>query len=77
MNDRNIFINDDDTLVIGDFGLSKPKHIIRSSTKCAGTYAYMSPECFRHGKITPLSDIWYNNKKLIIKLVLKTYFLYI
>ena len=59
LNERNIFINDDGTLVIGDLGLSKSMDKIRSSTKCAGTYAYMSPECLRHGKITPLSDIWY------------------
>ena len=49
----------DGRLVIGDFGLSKTMDKIRSSSKCAGTNAYMSPECLREGKITPLSDIWY------------------
>ena len=49
----------DGRLVIGDFGLSKTMDQIRSSSKCAGTNAYMSPECLREGKITPLSDIWY------------------
>ena len=52
-------MDDDKRLVIGDFGLTKAKESIKSSTKCAGTLAYMSPECFGQGKITPLSDIWY------------------
>ena len=49
----------DGRLVIGDFGLSKSMDQIRSSSKCDGTYPYISPECFSHGKVTPLSDIWY------------------
>ena len=52
-------MKDKDRLVIGDFGLSKQKDEIRSKTKGDGTSAYMSPECFRHGTVTTLSDIWY------------------
>ena len=67
-NKRNVFKNDDGRLIIGDFGLSKLIDKIRSSTKCAGTFPYMSPECFRHGNITHSSDIWYTkNKNIYIK----------
>jgi len=58
LNVRNIFKRDDDNLVIGDLGLSKLKDQIRSSTKCTGTFAYMSPECFQKGEVNFLSDIW-------------------
>ena len=57
--DRNILIDNGKTLVICDFGLAKPKADIKSLTKCMGTLAYMSPECFSSEKITTLSDIWY------------------
>ena len=54
---RNIFRNGE-SVVIGDLGLAKTVDKIRSSTKVAGTWNYISPDCINEEKITCASDIW-------------------
>lgn len=57
---ENILIDDDGSLVISDFGLSR---FVNDGThtdtfKGWGTYKYMSPECWTYEKNTPAMDIY-------------------
>ena len=55
----NIFLDEQDNLKLGDFGLAK--HIITSqlnSNGFVGTPLYLPPECISNGKISFKSDVW-------------------
>ena len=54
----NIFIGEDDTVKLGDFGLSKLMHCHDYASTYVGTPYYMSPEICAAEKYTLQSDIW-------------------
>ena len=62
MTKRNIFLDKNNVIKLGDLGLAKMMESTKASTY-AGSPAYMSPEQFRclseHGSYTALSDIWF------------------
>lgn len=52
---ENIFIKDDMTLVIGDFGEAIMLH---EKAENAGTPIYQAPECSKKGNFSEKSDVW-------------------
>ena len=56
---KNIFIQNDNTLRIGDFGIAKIFDQTQTINKIVGTPLYMAPECFKQSKKYSFkSDIW-------------------
>ena len=54
----NIFLGEDDTVKLGDFGLSKLMHCHDYASTYVGTPYYMSPEICAAEKYTLQSDVW-------------------
>jgi len=62
----NIFIDEHDCVIVGDFGIAKAYEVTvaagkRSTYVMAGTCNYMSPEAFaedKFGKVTLKTDVW-------------------
>ena len=56
---KNIFIQNEHTLRIGDFGIAKIFKQAQTMNKLVGTPLYMAPECFKQAKkFSYKSDIW-------------------
>ena len=56
---KNIFIQNEHTLRIGDFGIAKIFNQAQTMNKIVGTPLYMAPECFKQSKkYNYKSDIW-------------------
>lgn len=56
---ENIFISEDGTFKLGDFGLAKLLNVEKEfATTCVGTPYYMSPEVLDDAPYSPLCDIW-------------------
>lgn len=56
---KNIFIQNEHTLRIGDFGIAKIFNQTQTMNKLVGTPLYMAPECFKQlKKYSYKSDIW-------------------
>ncbi|KAK4998263.1 G2-specific serine/threonine protein kinase [Elasticomyces elasticus] len=55
---ENVFLSDNDTVKLGDFGLSKDLHGQKFTQTYVGTPFYMSPEICTGETYTSSSDIW-------------------
>ena len=56
---KNIFVQNEHTLRIGDFGIAKIFNQAQTMNKIVGTPLYMAPECFKQSKkYNYKSDIW-------------------
>ena len=56
---KNIFIQNENFLRIGDFGIAKLFNQTQTMNKIVGTPLYMAPECFKqNNKYSYKSDIW-------------------
>ena len=56
---KNIFIQNENVLRIGDFGIAKFFGQTQTTNKIVGTPLYMAPECFKqNNKYSFKSDIW-------------------
>ena len=57
---RNIFLTDNDHIVLGDLGIARKFNDDTTSltTNHIGTYKYMSPEIMNNNEYTYETDIW-------------------
>lgn len=54
----NVFLAQDRTIKVGDFGISKALHHQSTTKSFVGTKLYMAPEVFRHRGYGSACDIW-------------------
>ena len=55
---ENLFVNAYGFFKVGDFGVARVYNSVSSSRSRKGTYEYMAPEVFKHGKYGPTIDIY-------------------
>ena len=55
---KNIFVDDSDSVKLGDFSFSLFNEELSSNHTMRGTLAYMAPEVYRNGEVSEQSDIY-------------------